>query len=193
MRRIALPAALALAAFAPAAAEEIADGYAVAVGPDGAIRVPAVDYRAEWTLLGTWVVGDGAEVDGVAGAAGLHATYTQPGVAAYFREHGAFPDGAVLVKELLAAETQAMTTGVISHGTELEGWFVMVKDTEGRFPENGLWGDGWGWAFFTPDAPDETLTTSYVDECLACHVPAQDSDWVYSWGYPVLAGPARAE
>jgi len=45
------------------------------------------------------------------GAAGLHNVYTQRGVAEYFRKNGAFPDGAVLVKELLKAVTAPMTTG----------------------------------------------------------------------------------
>lgn len=178
------------AAWSQSAGPDIADGYALAVDEAGAIRVPAVDFRADWTLLGSWIVAGGEEVDGQAGALGVHVTYTQPGVAEHVRETGEFPDGAVLVKELLSAETQTMTTGVISHATELEGWFVMVKDAEGRFPGNGLWGDGWGWAYFTPDAPETTITEDYKVECLECHVPAQDTDWVYVWGYPVLKGPS---
>lgn len=176
--------------------ERIEAALALTVSEDGAIRVPAVDFRAEWTALGTWVVNGGDVVDDVSGAQGLHVTYTQPGVVTHYREHGAFPDGAVLVKELLGAGTQLMTTGVISHPGSLQGWFVMVKDTKGRFtetPNAGLWGDGWGWAYFDATDPHETTTQDYAAECLGCHVPAEETDWVYVWGYPVLGGPSVAD
>ncbi|MEL6477777.1 MAG: cytochrome P460 family protein [Pseudomonadota bacterium] len=181
----ALPLCLALVAV-QGQAEEIEDGFALAVHGAGQIKLPQADFRADWTVLGTWIVAGGETVGDQAGAAGLHVTYTQPGVAAHYRATGEFPDGTVLVKELFAAETREMTTGVISHAAELEGWFVMVKDREGRFPGNPLWGDGWGWGYFSADAPDRPVTEDYAGECLACHVPAQETDWVYVWGYPVL-------
>jgi len=169
-------------------AQETADGFALAVDRSGAIQLPDIDYRADWAVLGTWVVAGGEEVDGVAGAAGLHVVYTQPGVIEQYRKTGTFPNGAVLVKELLKAETGAMTTGVVSRATEIEGWFVMVKDTNNRFPDNKLWGDGWGWAFFGPDNPSVTTTQDYKAECLECHVPAKGTDWIYTKGYPPLRG-----
>ncbi len=190
LARLTLMAALAAS---PAMAEDIADGYAIAVGAGGEIRVPALDYRAQWTQLGSWIGAGGEEVDGAVGAGYLHTVYTQPGVAALYRQTGQFPDGAVLVKELLTAETHTMTTGIVSHAVELEGWFVMVKDTQGRFPDNARWGDGWGWAYFGADNPVETTTEDYEAECLGCHVPAEATDWIYVYGYPVLAGPAIAE
>ena len=170
----------------PLPAQEIADGYALAVDKTGAIRVPDVDYRAKWPSLGTWVVAGGDVVDDESGAAGMHVVYTQPGVIEQYRKTGQFPDGAVLVKELLTAKTSNMTTGIVSHATKIEGWFVMIKDTKSRYPDNKLWGDGWGWAFFGADDPAVTTTKDYKAECLECHVPAKDTDWVYVYGYPAL-------
>lgn len=184
-----LTVAVAIAAW-PSTAEDIMDGYALAVDKTGTIRVPDVDYRATWSVLGTWVVAGGDEVDGAAGAAGMHAVYTQPGVIEHYRKTGQFPDGVVLVKELLKAKTGAMTTGVVSHATEIEGWFVMIKDTKNRFPGNKLWGDGWGWAFFGADNPAVTTTEDFRAECLECHVPAKQTDWIYVYGYPALRGAA---
>jgi hypothetical protein len=92
----------------------------------------------------------------------------------------------VLVKELLTATTNTMTTGEVSHATETEGWFIMIKDTQGRFKGNGLWGDGWGWALFNADEPATTATEDYKAECLPCHVPAENDDWIYLRGYPEL-------
>ena len=111
----------------------------------------------------------------------------QPKAIAAYRKTGKFPDGAVLVKELLNAKTGPMTTGTISWGHEIEGWFIMVKDTKSRFPGNKLWGDGWGWSLF--DAGKNLTTKDYKAECLGCHIPANRNDWVYVEGYPILRKP----
>ena len=152
------------------------------VDADGAISIPK-DFRS-WHFLGTWAVA--TDVDGEAGSKGFHSVYTQPETVAAFRSNGKFPDGAVLVKELFKATTNDMTTGEISYATETEGWFVMIKDTKGRFKGNGLWGDGWGWALFNADDPATTVTEDYKAECIPCHVPAENDDWIYVRGYPEL-------
>lgn len=174
-------------------AEEVANGFTVAADKSGNIRVPSIDYRAEWRVLGSWIVAGGDEVGGESGASGVHVVYTQPGVIEHYRQTGEFPDGAVLVKELLGAKTSAMTTGVVSYASELEGWFVMIKDRKGRFSENPLWGDGWGWAQFEADDPATTITEDYKSACLQCHVPAKETDWVYVKGYPPLKGPGTKQ
>ena len=93
-----------------------------------------------------------------------------------------------LVKELRAAEAADYTTGKgISHATDgLKQWFVMIKDTQGRFWQNRLWGDGWGWALYRPDNPAKNIATDYKTDCLGCHVPAEATDWVYTQAYPTL-------
>jgi hypothetical protein len=48
------------------------------------------------------------------------------------------PDDAVLVKEEFEAATGQMTTGMVRHAETLKGWFVMVKDSKGRYPGNAL-------------------------------------------------------
>lgn len=153
------------------------------VDATGSISVPR-DYR-RWAFLGSWyVVAKGA--GDTSGAAGFHTVYTQPSTVEHFRKTGAFPDGAVLVKELLKAESGELTTGAASWPTHIEGWFVMVKDTRGRYARSPLWGNGWGWAFFNADDPNKTITTNWRTECLGCHVPAKSTDWVYTKGYPIL-------
>lgn len=66
------------------------------------------------------------------------------------------------------------------------GWFVVVKSAEPRFPDNPLWGDRWGWAYFDVEDKTTAVTEDYDAECKACHVPAEVTDWVYVRGYPVL-------
>ena len=83
--------------------------------------------------------------------------------------------------------TKGMRTGTVSSAGTLAGWFVMVKGNVGRFPGNKLWGDGWGWSWFDGTNPQKTTSTDYTTDCQSCHVPARQSDWIYTHGYPVLS------
>ena len=173
-----------------AAEDSYTSTYESLVDESGNITLPE-DFRSDWTFLGTWSIAekdvDQASAASGHGAAGLHNVYTQRGVAEYFQENGKFPDGAVLVKELIKAATASMTTGTVSRADEVEGWFILIKDTEGRFSSNPLWGDGWGWALFNVDQPGTPVTKNYKTECVGCHIPARNDDWIYVAGYPVLA------
>src|SRR5262245_526018 len=152
----------------------------------GNMRVPD-DYRTTYESLGTWAVAaDLMRAGPGQGAKELHVVYASPGTIAAYRKDERFPDGAVLVKEVFQAATGRMTTGTVSHAGTLMGWFVMVKDSNGRYPGNKLWGDGWGWAWFDADNPSKTTSTDYKVNCLGCHVPARASDWIYVGGYPPL-------
>lgn len=170
-----------LIAVSPALSQEFTMPTYGVVGPNGEISMPDDNIRANWSMLGAWTILEDGE------AAGQHVVYTQPGVIQYYLENKTFPDGAVLVKELLGTKTGDYTTGTAAHATDVSGWFVMVKDQNGRFDGNGLWGDGWGWAYFDADDRTTTTTEDYSAECLSCHVPAQETDWVYIEAYPALA------
>jgi hypothetical protein len=139
-------------------------------------------YRTTFEALGSWAVA----ADQGRGSKELHVVYASPGTIAAYRERGHFPDGAVLVKEVFEAATGPMTTGDVSRAVTLKGWFVMVKDGNGRPAGNKLWGDGWGWSWFDAANPSKTTSTDYRINCRSCHVPAQASEWVYVGGYPPL-------
>lgn len=151
------------------------------VDSKGNIELPE-GFREDWTHLGSFFVEGGG---GDAGAT-FHDVYTEPESARYFRDHEAFPDGATLVKEVRSSRADNLTTGRAHWADETSIWFVMVKDAKGRFEGNPLWGDGWGWALFEADDPSRTVTRDYTTECRTCHVPAQETDWVYVQGYPTL-------
>ena len=154
---------------------------AAAVDGKGNLRVPA-DYRTTYEALGSWAV---AKDDGP-GSKGMHVVYASPGTIAAYRKDGHFPDGAVLVKEVYEAATAPMTTGTVSHADKLKGWFVMVKDSVGRFQGNKLWGNGWGWSWFDAANPAQTTSKDFRTDCLGCHIPAKATDWIYTHGYPPL-------
>ena len=168
---------------------DVSNTFQTLVDADGNIALP-LEFRRTWSFLGSWSIAEpDVETSSAAskhGAAGLHNVYVQPDAITAFRKTGEFPDGTVLVKELLKAQTGSMTTGTVSWGHEVEGWFVMVKDRHNRFPHHPLWGDGWGWVLFNASAPDEPVTTNYKTECTGCHIPARATDWIYVKGYPVL-------
>ena len=162
------------------------------VDTTGNIRKPS-DYRDRYQTLGTYTVLDpipmvpGALVKEKEAKNEMHVVYATPGTAEYYRKNGAFADGAVLVKEVFGTDHAQMTTGDSHWAAGTKVWFIMIKDAKGRYPDNPLWGDGWGWALFNSDAPDKQVAVNYKKDCLGCHIPARATDWIYVQGYPVLA------
>ncbi|WP_020592398.1 cytochrome P460 family protein [Kiloniella laminariae] len=153
-----------------------------AVSTEGKIRVPE-DFRSEYVMLGAWSVTGDVDTEG---EIGQHIVYAPRSAVEGYRKTGAFPDGTILVKELFNSQTEELTTGAATSPTTVAGYFIMVRDEQDRFPENPLWGDGWGWSFFTADNKTETITENYQDSCLGCHEPARASNLIYDYAYPVL-------
>jgi hypothetical protein len=157
------------------------DAFSPYVDNEGNISFPE-GFRTSMVHLGSWFVPEG-------GASGFHDVYTEKESVEAFRKTGKFPDGATLVKELRASNSATYTTGQgVSYATDgLKQWFVMIKDTKGRFEGNPLWGDGWGWALYKPDDRGKNVATDYKTDCLGCHIPVQAKDWVYTEAYPTLS------
>lgn len=148
------------------------------------LQVPDADYRRDWAFLGSFsVLADDPE----AGAKEFHVVYTKRENLDAYRKTGKFPDGAVLVKDVFATKTEALTTGTASYADTLIGRFIMVKDQANSYAKvSPLWGDGWGWAFYEGAETRKPVTTDYRQDCLACHEPARDQDYTYIQGYPIL-------
>lgn len=171
---------------APEQSGHLADEtYRKVVTKRGNISLPEYD-RHTWAHLGSWLVAD-KQSPGY----GFHDVYTQKGVKEVFERTGDFPDGAILIKEVNEVLDGHKTTGFAQWSGEPIVWFVMIKDTKGRFKDNPHWRDGWGWALFEnkPDQTDPELknvSASAEKSCLACHAPARATDWVFIEGYPGL-------
>nr|WP_199242058.1 cytochrome P460 family protein [Paraburkholderia sp. BL8N3] len=65
------------------------------------------DYRTDYRMPGVWAV----VADDGPGSKRMHVVYASPGTIAAKRNHGHFPDGSVLVKEVFKTLTYPMTTG----------------------------------------------------------------------------------
>ena len=152
------------------------------VDKKGTISLPK-DFRKSMSHLGSWFVPSGD-------ASGFHDVYAQQADVTSYRKNGKFSDGAILVKELRASSTADYTTGknVSFASATIKQWFVMIKDTKNRFPNNKNWGNGWGWALFKTDNPDVNVSKDFQKDCVGCHYPAKDNDWVYIEAYPTLTG-----
>ena len=163
------------------------EGFSPYVDDKGNISFPS-GFRTNMVHLGSWFVPEG-------GASGFHDVYTEKESVVAYRKTGRFPDGATIVKELRASEAGTYTTGSnVSYATDgLKQWFVMIKDEKGRFQNNPVWGDGWGWALYKPDDRGTNVASSYKSDCLGCHVPAKTDDWVCIEAYPTLIGVVAGE
>ena len=159
------------------------------VDPSGRISLP-MNYKTEFVHLGSWFIpgegGQGGEGEESGKRAEGHTVFTQKSTVEAFKRTGEFPDGAVLVKSVRAFDSATLTTGNAHWAAEQKIWFVMVKDTQDRFPGNPLWAESWGWALFQADEPSVNVATDFRRDCYACHLPRQDKDWVYTEGYPTL-------
>jgi len=156
-------------------------GFSPYVDADGKISLPE-GYKQKWTHLGSWAV---AKETGET-IHEMHDVYTQPETISAYNQSGEFPDGAILVKEVRETKADRLTTGHAAWSTNTKIWFVMIKDRKERFKDNDHWGDGWGWALFEAKDPSKNVSAGYDTSCLACHTPVQESDWVYTYGYPGL-------
>ena len=180
---IAVSAMFAIAAYGQMDSARSGNGHKAEAVEDAAgnLHVPEA-YRTTYQSLGSWAV----SADQEKGSKELHLVYASPGTVAAYSRDGHFPDGTVLVKEVYEAATGSMTTGTVSHAGTLKGWFVMVKDSNGRHAGNKLWGEGWGWSWFDAANPVKTTSKDFRTDCLGCHIPAKATDWIYVSGYPGL-------
>ena len=164
----------------PGEARSSDDRFSELVGAGGEIAFPQ-DFPNGFMFIGTFAVAAKGE-----GVAELHSTYARPKDVAEFRQTGAWPDGAVLIKEVSSTNGARHTTGNAFWRKETKTWFLMVKDAKGRFQSNPLWGDGWGWAQFDPKDTTKQIAKDYKSDCKQWHVPVANNDWIYTYGYPGL-------
>ncbi|MAA65589.1 MAG: cytochrome C [Alteromonadaceae bacterium] len=161
------------------------DAFSTLVDDEGNISRPH-GYRQNYSHLGSWFVKDDENASGP----GVHDVYANPAAVTAYRKTGEWPDGTVLVKEVNGIEKGQKTTGMARWAGETGVWFVMIKDSKNRFPDNAAWGGGWGWALFDQDSPETSLTKTWkgdgFNNCYGCHLPAKKTDWVYVEGYPTL-------
>lgn len=136
--------------------------YTLASAGDTAVSYPA-EYR-QWAHVKSTLVGP--QHASFATNGGIHHFYANAkGIEGY--RTGKFPDGSVLIDDLLEVKENA---GVTSEGSRRR-LAVMVKDSR-RYGETG----GWGFETFKGDDRDKgVLNVEAKVACFACHQKASES------------------
>ncbi len=143
----------------------LAAGAAVAAG---APPVPYPEGYRQWTHVKSMVIQPGHALYEAFG--GIHHLYANRKAAQGYRS-GRFPDGAVIVFDLL--ETKSADNTVVEGARKVVG--VMHKDAK-KYAATG----GWGYEGFKGDSKTERAVAGNAAACHACHQAQKDRDHVFS-------------
>lgn len=182
-------AALALAALAggdPAEAQ-MTHGPGVA---DAAGEVALPDGFREWVFLGAPLTPHGLN-DGAAGFPEFHHVYVEPGAWADYKRSGVWPEGTVIVKELVLLQPGEYPDGSRDEPSgrgffadRVAGIDMMVKDSA-RYAETS----GWGFFNYGHHEPPYAARAAAApaEDCAACHEANAHEDMVFARFYPILS------
>jgi hypothetical protein len=144
----------------------------VSLAARGTEEAPAIplpeDYRG-WFHVKSGMIDPGHKA--YARFGGLHHIYANP-LALTGYGAGSFPDGSVLVFDLLELRTGEDHTTSEGPRRHID---VMVKDKQ-RYKDTG----GWGFEEFLPGSGKGTLSPAAARACHSCHITRKDHDGVFS-------------
>ncbi len=132
-------------------------------------QVPYPEGYRDWTHVKSMVIREGHPL--YASFGGLHHLYANKQALQGYKA-GKFPDGAVIVFDLLEAVDADNATN--EGARKVLG--VMVKDGK-RFAATG----GWGFEGFAGGDPEtRAVGANAAEACFACHASHKGSDYVFS-------------
>ncbi|MBP6105867.1 MAG: cytochrome P460 family protein [Steroidobacteraceae bacterium] len=138
-----------------------------ALAADLQVQYPA-GYR-NWHHVKSMVIDKGHPLYEAFG--GVHHVYANPKALAGYKS-GKFPDGAIIVFDLL--EAKSADNAVTEGARKVVG--VMHKDAK-KFAATGGWGfEGFGGG----DEANRVVRDNAASACFACHEPKKDHDYVFS-------------
>ena len=163
--------------------------------PDGKMKVPT-GYR-EWMFLGSPLTPNALN-GGKASFPEFHNVYVERSNFDAYMKTGTFPEGTVLVKELVLLQKPTFPDGSQQEPSgrgyfdgAFNGMDVSVKDSK-KFTKS----NGWGYFTFGHHAlPYEpTAAESSLAECAGCHLAnVAKTDMTYVQFYPVLQEKGKAK
>jgi hypothetical protein len=159
---------------APARAQD------VAFSSDGSLSQPQ-GYR-EWVYVGTPLTPN--DMNGREAAfPEFHNVYINPEAWDAYQRTGKFPDGTVLIKELVSVGSKEASSGQGYFMGEFIGLEAAVKDSKRFAKEPGYWAYfSFGHSYPLADATKAQKT----DNCATCHQSRAADDFVFTQYYPVL-------
>lgn len=157
--RVSLPACFVALAFAGAVCAQTA-----------APPVPYPDGFRDWVHVKSMaIVSPEHPLFGAFG--GIHHVYVNEAGRRAAERGGPYPDGSVLVFDLLEARLEG--GAYVEGARKLTG--VMRKDAQ-AYAGTG----GWGFEGFAGDSREERLVRDAQGQCFACHQPQKDADFTFS-------------
>ncbi len=147
---------------------------------DGNLRRPE-GYR-EWVYVGTPLTPNELN-NGKAAFPEFHNVYIDPASYKQWKKTGSFPEGTIIVKELVSVGSKAAVSGQGYFMGDFLGLEATVKSKK-RFPN-----EPGNWAYFSFGKQPELMASAKAfatDQCAACHQAAAADDMVFTQYYPVL-------
>lgn len=151
---------------------------------NGALLLPT-DHR-QWVFVGAPLTPNDMN-DGKAAFPEFHNVYIDPASFAAYKRTGEFPNGTMILKELVSVGGKSMDSGNGYFQGEFLSLEAMVKDAKRFADEPGHW------AFFRfGEAPNYNAVAKRMKtaDCNDCHSGAQQ-DYVFTDTYPVLRAARR--
>lgn len=132
-------------------------------------QVPYPSSYRDWHHVKSMVIEEGHPLFGAFG--GIHHLYANPKAIEGYKA-GKFPDGSVIVFDLLEASRK--DSAVTEGPRKVLG--VMHKDAK-KYAATGGWGfEGFGGG----DQSMRVVGANAASACFACHAPQKDHDYVFS-------------
>lgn len=132
-------------------------------------QVPYPSSYRDWQHVKSMVIEEGHPLFGAFG--GIHHLYANPKAIEGYKA-GKFPDGSVIVFDLLEASRK--DSAVTEGPRKVLG--VMHKDAK-KYAATGGWGfEGFGGG----DQSKRVVGENAASACFACHAPQKDHDYVFS-------------
>lgn len=141
-------------------------------------------YRA-WPYIGTPLTPNDMN-NGSAPFPEFHSVYMDPKSWDVYEDTGEFPDGTVLIKELISVGSKSASSGKGYFMGEFVGLEVALKDSVRFGDEPGYW------AYFRFTNDDHSLPykktagVAATASCNVCHSGGAEQDFVFTQYYPVL-------
>ncbi len=147
----------------------------------GELVRPDVSYR-EWVYIGTPLTPNDLNPP-EAPFPDFHNVYIHPSDFDHWKRTGMFPDGTVIMKELVSVGAKNAVSGNGYFMGEYTGLEATIKDSERFKDEPGYWAYfSFGHSYPLADTAEKFPAPA----CNACHAASAAEDFVFTQYYPVL-------
>ena len=146
--------------------------------------VRPTDYRT-WVYVGTPVTPNALN-GGHAAFPEMHNVYIDPASYKAYKESGKFPEGTVIVKELVSVGATEAVSGKGYFEGEFLGLEASIKSKKDFPNEPGNWAI-FSFSDMKTGILKETAPVLPVASCVSCHESSAADDFVFTQYYPILS------